>query len=829
MPNWFTSTLARICSRLRIQVLLLVVGFFMLLVIGIIGGIGIFSLESSHARLLSNQEQLTTAMQILDAVRLSEVSFKKQVQEWKNLLLRGNNPVQFDQYWHNFEQQEQQVASYFDRTAQLMTQVPLPADLLSNLNANRDVHNAIGVQYRTALAPFLQERVIPLDKITGIDQSAIGIDRVFTETMDRLLVPLESYVETLSQESAQQNQRLLNSNLNVFKLTVLVLLGILMPLLLYIINQMVILPIVTMARVVDRLKEGDLNQRLCITGCLELNLLGSLINELAARLKQNLTLLQEEKSRLQEAQALAHIGNWEWDVRHDRITCSAELYRIYDIDAENLLNYHLLRERVHPDDRDYHDTMTDRWLHGELVPLIYRIVRRDGIMRYIYTTGSVVYNEEGEPLRMFGTVQDVTAAKQAEQTLHKLNQELEQRVQEQTADLRHAKEAAEVANQAKTLFLATMSHEIRTPMNAILGMADLLLESHLNEEQLKFVQVFRSAGENLLDIINDILDVSKIEAGQLTLENIPFDLATEMEIVCEIMEIRVRAKGLELLRNIQSNVPEVMQGDTGRLRQIFLNLLSNAVKFTEKGHILFMAEMAEPAQTGSERIAITFRVEDTGIGIADDQLVTIFDRFAQADNTITRRYGGTGLGLAIVKQLLERMGGTIRVESQIGHGTVFEVTIPFLPGKKTVPTVLDGQIAHQQTVPTVQEYAIHILLVDDSEDNRLLVQTYLKDAPYTLQTAENGAIALKLLDRTPFNLVLMDVQMPVMDGYSATRAWRHIEQERGLKPLPIIALTANALAEHVVQSLEAGCTAHLNKPIRKKDLLAAIQQYGQLK
>ncbi|MEO5341582.1 MAG: response regulator [Magnetococcus sp. MYC-9] len=523
-----------------------------------------------------------------------------------------------------------------------------------------------------------------------------------------------------------------------------------------------------------------------------------------------------------------------------------------------------------------------------------------------------------------------------------------------------AKTAAEEANRAKSEFLANMSHEIRTPMNAILGMADLLWESPLSFEQRKYVQVFRSAGETLMGIINDVLDFSKIEAGRMELEEIDINLEEEIETVCTIMAPHAHAKGLELAWRIVPGVPIFLRGDPARLRQILLNLLSNAVKFTKEGEIALNVEQA-PSTPREGEILLSVTVRDTGIGIAPHQLASIFDSFVQADLSMTRRFGGTGLGLAIVKRLVEHMGGEITVESRPGRGSTFCFTVCLLTGTERydrLPTldltgiralvvddtesnrlVLreileqtgaavveagDGQTAlltlerakaenmpfqlllldvrmpgmdgfrvveccraachpgvpilmltsdhrehHRERcaalgvrrylvkparhadllsaiadalgVPEtvsprltlepsecVPEQPLRILLVDDSDDNRLLVQVFLDTTSYELDSAENGVMALDKLKTGHYDLVLMDVQMPVMDGYSATRAWRAWEQEQKRQPIPIIALTAYALQEDIDRSLASGCNDHLTKPIRKKTLLETISRHGRM-
>ncbi len=558
---------------------------------------------------------------------------------------------------------------------------------------------------------------------------------------------------------------------------------------------------------------------------------------------------------------------------------------------------------------------------------------------------------------------DTIAHNNARLTAYRDN--LEKLVEARTEELKNAKEAADAASRAKSEFLANMSHEIRTPMNAIVGMADLLAETKLTQEQRGYLDVFKNAGENLLVLIEDILDLSKIEADKLTLNQESFDLETLLYKQIDLMTTRALKKGLEPILRIAPEVPLWVEGDPHRLRQILTNLVGNAIKFTERGHIIVTVEN-DPEQPAPGRLR--FAVTDTGIGISPDRQALIFQAFTQADGAITRKYGGTGLGLTISRRLVELMGGRIWLESEPGQGSTFRFTVqlalapsnhatePPVPppiagwrilavddlainraliGELLAPTrarveavasvasaltaleewrdadqpcrllVLDAQMPEGNsldslekllrepdyaTLPVVvlnageqrcqdlvgaasgrfaclmkpikrpllwdainqaigyaqgerhvepmtrtlysrnpsnrpEQAGLSILVADDSPDNIMLIQAYLKQTPHRLEIVENGALAVERFKESAFDLVFMDVQMPVMDGYTATRLIRQWEREHDYLPVPIVALTANALKEDEQRSLDAGCTGHLTKPIRKGMFLAAVQHF----
>ena len=522
--------------------------------------------------------------------------------------------------------------------------------------------------------------------------------------------------------------------------------------------------------------------------------------DISAR-KQAEAALIESRDRLNLALRAAEMGVWEWRIPTSELFWTPECMRLFDVDQSFGVIGDFIA-RIHPEDVE-RVISAARQAIAERSAFIaeFRIIHSDGHLRWIADHGRPDYDSAGAPIRMIGTAQDITVRKQYED------------------QLLQARRQADVANLAKSNFLAMMSHEIRTPITSVLGMADLLRRTPLNDEQICYVDTFGSSAKVLLSVLNDILDISKIEAGKVVIEKAPFPLHDTARNIVDLGQGMASSKGLILDLTITEDVPRVVVGDQTRVKQVLFNLINNAVKFTEHGSVAI--RLSVTGQSG--RVAtILLEIKDTGIGMTLDQLEGLFTPFSQADQSTTRRFGGTGLGLAISKKLVDLMGGDISADSQPNTGTIFRVALPFEIG---VGSAGSEVAAGHQAAATQHRHSLHILLAEDNRINQMLVRSMLQKSGHKIKVVDNGRQALDAVQAEDFDAVLMDMQMPVMDGEEATKAIRNLPPP--YNRIPILALTADVMTEHRERYLLAGVDDLVSKPIDWEVLSSALETYAR--
>ncbi len=526
-------------------------------------------------------------------------------------------------------------------------------------------------------------------------------------------------------------------------------------------------------------------------------------NHVFSEVERATTELAEQNRMLELAEATAHIGHWHLNLVNNRLQWSDEVYRLHGLGPEQAPLLENAIEFYHPDDRALvGKSLSDAVETGEPYEFRARLVATGGELRHVEVRGRVQKNDDGEVTAVFGVIIDRT---------HETN--MRERLTESI-------EEARAADKAKTSFLANMSHEIRTPMNGVIGFTELALSAEKNPDQKRRLQMIADSGNAMLRLLNDLLDFAKIEAKQMAIVKESTDLSHALRSCQRLMEPVARGQGLDLNLEIDPALPERIMVDKMRLRQIVLNLVGNALKFTSEGEVNLSAAVNPQSQR-----TLAIKVEDTGIGIPEHRLESIFGKFTQADDTTAREYGGTGLGLPISAELAELMGGKLTARSTLGKGSTFTLFLPLEEGA----AVVEMPVASDPEEEARRGRKLTVLVAEDNPVNQELTMAMVERAGHECVLARDGQEAVEMVlqaEKThqPFDMVLMDMQMPLMDGIEATRTIR--AEGIDAKKLPIIAITANAYTDDIQRCEQAGMQAHLAKPLRLKNLRAAIAEWS---
>lgn len=509
--------------------------------------------------------------------------------------------------------------------------------------------------------------------------------------------------------------------------------------------------------------------------------------------------LKRTTQNLAEAQELAQLGSWEYQIGHyETGYWSKEAFKILGL-SEKEHPYpslkHLL-QCICKEERAEVEKIIHQVSQTHLSRELECRLKEDDL--WVFLRVRSMPNEDGTFERIVGSVLDITDRKRSEKQLEK------------------AKQAAESAALAKSQFLSNMSHEIRTPMNAIMGLTELLLKENLPEKVAENLKLIQYSADNLLVIINDVLDYSKIEAGKISFESIDFNLTQVIDNLVNTLQFKAQSKGVTLSQNIDKKLPQTLKGDPYRINQIILNLMSNAVKFTPEGKVEIKAEMLDETEDG---VKVKISVIDNGIGIPQDKLNSIFESFSQAQSNTTRNYGGTGLGLPITKRLIEMQGGTLSVNSELGKGSEFSIQLTLPRGvkkEKAAPTA-------EQKMEKNSLYGLRILVAEDNPVNQMLIRQILESWGISTTLADDGQQVVEQVQKNDFDLIFMDLQMPELNGYEATEKVREITKTPP-KYIPIVALTADVMRETKIKVMESGFDDLVTKPFKSEKLLLAIQQ-----
>jgi len=575
-------------------------------------------------------------------------------------------------------------------------------------------------------------------------------------------------------------------------------------------------PLALLARTAEKIAAGELTSRAHVGSYDEVGVLADKFNLMTSKLQDTLEGLRRSEEDYRGIYANAVEGIWRVDLEGRVLSANPAMARIlgYDSPQELMASATNIGEQMYVDKGNRARFLPELFERGSVAGRDVLFYRKDGQQIWLSASSRAVRDDAGRPIYIEAFVTDISQRKHAEEELRKHGDKLEEQVRERTVELTAAKERAEVASQAKSVFLASMSHEVRTPLNAVLGYAEILRrEPGLSERQTAGLTTIMRSGGHLMLLINDMLDLAKVETGKLGLDREALHVSDFLRVVADIARIQAEKNGLSFSVLAARDLPAAVSADEKRLRQVLLNLLGNAVKFTDQGQV---ALAVRRVGAGAATVRLCFEVRDSGIGLEADQLERIFDPFEQVCDA-PRRSGGTGLGLAISRQLVRLMGSDIQVESRPGAGSRFwfELSLPLLAAGAAEP-------AAQPEVTGYEGRRRRVLVVDDVPDNRAMLADMLEPLGFDIGHATDGLQALQQVQQTDHDLVLMDIMMPVMDGLEATR---RIRQSTAGRQLRIIAISANASSSDGERCMAAGANAFIAKPIDRNQLLERIGQH----
>jgi len=797
------------------------VGLILVLVINL--GAGLYALYLHKQASLWDARVRESSSEIVASALSAQVHFKKQVQEWKNVLIRGQDPQLFEKYFNQFEDEERNTRAAVDRLLLLLSEND-EARAISERFLH--AHVKLGRRYRSALERFDPASANPS---LAVDTEVRGIDRQPTDLIDEVVAAALAHKD-------RELEKIKTSTADV-ELQILLLMGGVMTgaalLLIWLVDRTIGRPIATATAIAKRVSAGDFSTPITVAGTDEnAQMLAAMksMQENLTRSRESLKQSEEQTRLLLES---AGEGIYGVATNGHCIFCNPS--------AARMLGY---RSPAELEGRNMHATMHHSYGDGSPYPIDEcRALQpcRDGVP--VHVDDEMFWRADGtsfpveyhsNPIYRDGTLvgaainfSDISARKRAEAELRKAHDalaeeraHLAERVRERTAELDRANEELARTAQAKDEFLAAMSHELRTPLTSILGLSETMgdgLLGRLTEQQAKAAHTINENGAHLLELINEVLDMSRIASGRVKLhwDQVPVNQLWDASL--RLINPAAKAKGLEVRAHIDPEV-RLLRGDSRRLKQMLVNLLGNAVKFTPEGGTIGLDVAGDKA-----RKLVRITVWDTGVGIPVDQRDHLFKPFVQLDSRLSRRYDGTGLGLALANGMAELHGGTIGIDSMPGEGSRFHVSLPWDPEAQSAAGIPSddespGEASAQPPLP----FRPSVLLVEDNKSNLDMLATYLRIRDCEVMTAENGVEAVALAKRHHPDLILMDVQMPEMDGLEATRLLR---DEPALRLTPIIALTALAMPGDKERCLEAGMDDYLSKPMGLKELHRTVSNW----